>query len=98
MSCSKDGDASIIGTASTSDGAVLEGITVKLSTLDNELVEQVQTDSDGNFSFTGLDADNYYIGATITVDTEVWDTGNKPIMVYVSGEIIKEVALSLNAK
>lgn len=98
LSCSKDGDGSIIGTASANDEAILSGITVKLFSLDSELLQQTETDSAGNFSFTSLDAENYYIGATITVDGEVWDTGNGPILVYVGGEIEKEIPLTLNKK
>lgn len=97
IACSKD-DGSIIGTASADGGNVVDGITVKLYTENTELITETTTDNDGNFAFHGLEAGNYYIGATITVGGEVWDTGNRPQMVYVSGEIEKEVTLQLNKK
>ncbi|MCH4553847.1 SdrD B-like domain-containing protein [Aestuariibaculum lutulentum] len=97
-SCSKKNDGSIIGTASAAGGEVTAGITVKLYGENTSFLRDTQTDSEGNFAFTGLDSGNYYIGATITVDGTVWDTGNKPRMVYVSDEIVEEVALSLTQK
>ncbi|MDO6603560.1 SdrD B-like domain-containing protein [Arenibacter palladensis] len=98
VSCNKNDEATIIGSASADGGEILSGITVKLYSEGTELLFDTKTDSEGNFSFTGLDAGNYYIGATITVDDVVWDTGNTPQIIYVSGEIVKEVALTLNAK
>ncbi|MCK0188343.1 SdrD B-like domain-containing protein [Arenibacter sp. F20364] len=98
VSCDKNNEASIIGSASADGGEVLSGITVKLYSEGTELLFDTKTDSEGNFSFTGLDAGNYYVGATITVGDVVWDTGNTPQIIYVSGEIVKEVALTLNAK
>lgn len=98
LSCSKDDEGSIIGTASANDGAVVSGITVKLFTLNTDLIAQAETDAEGNFSFAGLDADNYYIGATVTIASELWDTGNRAQLIYVGGEIQKEVALTLNKK
>lgn len=98
VSCDKNNEASIIGTASADGGEVLSGITVKLYSEDAELLLNTTTDGEGNFSFTDLDAGNYFIGATITVGDVVWDTGNTPQIIYVSGEIVKEVALTLNAK
>ena len=98
VSCSKNDEASIIGTASADGGEVLSGITVKLYSEDAELLFDTQTDGEGNFAFTGLEAGNYYIGATITIGDAVWDTGNTPQILYVSGEIVKEVALTLNEK
>ncbi|PXX27315.1 SdrD B-like domain-containing protein [Arenibacter sp. ARW7G5Y1] len=98
VSCNKNNEASIIGSASADSGEILSGITVKLYSESTELLFDTTTDGEGNFSFTGLDEGNYYIGATITVGDVVWDTGNTPQIIYVSGEIVKEVALTLNAK
>jgi len=97
IACSKE-DGSIIGTASADGGNVLQGITVKLYNEESEMLNETTTDNEGNFAFMGLEAGNYYIGATITVGGEVWDTGNRPQMVYVSDEIVKEVTLTLNKK
>jgi len=98
LSCSKDGEGSIMGTASANDKTILSGITVKLFSLSSELLQQTETDKEGNFNFNGLDAENYYIGATITVDGQIWDTGNSPMLIYIGDEIQKEIALTLNEK
>jgi len=98
ISCSKNNEASIIGTASADNGNVVSGITVKLYTENAALLMHTNTDNEGNYSFTGLEAGNYYVGATITVGDAVWDTGNTPQLVYVSDEIVKEVALTLNQR
>lgn len=98
LSCSKDDEASIIGTASADNGKVVTGITVKLYSENTNLLMNTQTDGEGNFSFTGLEAGNYFVGATTVVRDTIWDTGNTPPIVYVSDEIIKEVALTLNPK
>ena len=98
VSCSKDGEGSIFGSASADDDQVLSGITVKLYTEETALIMDTTTDGEGNFTFTGLDAGNYYIGATTMVRDSVWDTGNTPQIVYVGDEISKEVALTLNKK
>ena len=97
-SCSKNDEASIIGTASADGGNVTSGITVKLYSEGTDLLMETTTDSEGNFSFTGLEAGNYFVGATITVGDVVWDSGNTPQIFYVSGEIVKEVALTLTQK
>ncbi len=97
-SCSKDDEGSIKGTAKANDGAVVSGITVKLFNLNTDVISETETDGDGSFYFSGLDADNYYIGATITIDGEVYDTGNNAKLIYVGGEVEKEVALTLNMK
>lgn len=98
VSCSKDDEGSIFGSASADDENVLSGITVKLYTEETDLIRDTTTDGEGNFTFTGLEAGNYYIGATTVVRDTVWDTGNTPQVVYVGGEIAKEVALTLNKK
>nr|WP_299381711.1 SdrD B-like domain-containing protein [Allomuricauda sp.] len=98
VSCSKDDEASIIGTATADGGNVLSGITVKLYSENAALLRSTTTLSDGSFSFTGLSAGNYYVGATITVGDVVWDSGNTPQLVYVSDEIVKEIALTLTQK
>ena len=98
VSCSKNDDGSIIGTASADGGNIVSGITVKLYSEKAQLLKDTQTDSQGNFSFTGLSAGSYYIGATVTKDAVTWDTGNAPQIVYVGDEIVQEVALTLNEK
>lgn len=97
-SCSKNDDASIVGTASADDGNVTSGITVKLYSENTDFLMDTTTDGEGNFSFTGLEAGNYFVGATITVGDVVWDSGNTPQIFYVSGEIEKEVSLTLSQK
>ncbi len=97
FACSKD-EGTIIGTASADGGNVVSGITVKLYNDDASQLKETTTDSGGNFSFSGLEAGNYYIAATVSINGEVWDTGNTPQMVFVSGDIEKEVALTLSKK
>ncbi len=97
FACSKD-EGTIVGIASADGGNVLSGITVKLYDEDASMLKQTTTDNAGNFTFSGLESGNYYIGATITVNGEVWDTGNTPQMVFVSDDIEKEVTLTLNKK
>lgn len=98
VSCSKDEEGSIFGTASADEEKVLSGITVKLYTEESALIMDTMTDEEGNFSFDGLESGNYYIGATTIIRDTIWDTGNTPQIVYVGGEIAKEVALTLNKK
>ncbi len=98
VACSKSNDGTIIGTASADGGNVVSGITVKLYSEATQLVEETTTDNTGNFSFTGLETGNYYVAGTIVVGSDTWDSGNRPQMVYVSDEIVKEVALSLSMK
>jgi hypothetical protein len=97
VSCSKDG-GSIFGVASAAGGAVTSGITVKLYSEGANFLKDTQTDSEGNFKFSGLESGNYYIGATITVDGDIWDTGNRPKIVYVADDIDEEVTLNLTLK
>ena len=96
-SCTKD-QGKIIGTASADDGNILSGITVKLYDDDASLNSTTTTDNTGNFTFSDLEAGNYYIGATIISGTDTFDTGNRPQIVFVSDEIEKEVALNLTKK
>ena len=99
LSCSKNNEGSIVGTASTNDGAVVSDITVKLFDMNVDLISQTKTDAEGNFYFGGLNAGNYYVGATITIDGEIWDTAsNKNKLIYMGGETQKKVALILNKK
>ena len=95
LSCSENNQGSIEGTASADDGNVVSGITVKLYTENTKLLDKTQTDNEGNFVFTGLDSGNYYIGATVTINGEVWDTGNTPRIIYVGDEIVEIVSLTL---
>lgn len=95
MACeSKDGE--IWGTAEA--GETVAGITVKLYTMETDVYATTITNNEGEFSFSGLPEGNYYIGATIAIGGDVYDTGNTPQAIYVSGEIRKEVSLSLSMK
>lgn len=98
VSCSGDEQSMIMGVANLSDGTAIAGATVKLYDEDTQPITQINTDAEGGYSFTSLRSGNYYIGATVTVDGEVWDTGNLPQLVFVSDEIVKEVALTLSLK
>ncbi len=95
FACSND-DATVSGTASAGD--TVSGITVKLYDGALAVVKQTTTDASGNFVFSGLEEGNYYIGATITIDGSVWDSGNFPKAFFVSDEIEKEISLSLSKK
>ena len=95
--CSND-KGSVIGTASANGGAIISGITVQLFTMSNDLYTTTTTDSQGNFIFSDIENGNYYIAATVVSGADTYDTGNAPRIVYVSDEIVKEVALSLSKK
>ncbi len=92
----KKNDGKIHGVAEAGD--VVSGITVKLYTIETDIYATTTTDNEGEFWFEDLPAGNYYIGATTEIDGETWDTGNTPQVVYVSDEIVKEVALTLKKK
>lgn len=96
FSCQKNDEGSIFGTATAGD--VVSGITVKLYSEGTEFLMDTTTDTEGDFSFSGLEAGNYYIGATVNVNGEVWDTGNAPQIFYIGDEIAKEIALTLKKK
>lgn len=98
VACSGDEEGSIIGVASLDDGSTVAGVTVKLYDEDTQFITETNTDGEGDYSFMELKSGNYYIGATATVDGELWDTGNLPQLVFVSDEIVKEVALTLTKK
>lgn len=95
-SCEAD-KGMIKGTAVAENGdqTISSGITVKLYNSDAILKETTTTNSNGEFVFSDIKSGNYYIGATLVVGAETFDTGNRPQMVYVSDEIVKEVALTL---
>jgi predicted phage tail protein len=99
VSCSKK-DGTIKGTASAEDGdnVILSGISVMLYTDGAVLHSSTTTNNEGEFTFTGLANGNYYIGAAVAVGEDMFDTGNRPQMVYVNDEIVKEVALTLTKK
>lgn len=97
ISCSKS-DGTITGTASANDGAITSDITVKLYTTETDLHSTTMTNSEGEFAFTDLESGNYYIGATVIVNSDTFDTGFTPQLVYVSDEIVKEVTLTLNKR
>ncbi|MBS2212921.1 hypothetical protein KEM09_15995 [Carboxylicivirga mesophila] len=80
------------------DEVITSNITVNLYNSDSSLTETTTTNANGEFAFTDLNSGNYYIGATVTVGDQIFDTGNRPQMVYVNDDIVKEVALSLTAK
>ncbi len=98
VSCNKANNGMIDGTASADGGNIVSGITVKLYTIDAELYDTATTDNEGNFTFSDVKSGNYYIGATVEANGETYDTGNTPQVVYVSGEIVKEIALSLSKR
>ncbi len=97
VACSKDA-GSIIGTASADGGNILQGITVKLYDANANFLSETVTDSQGKFGFLNLETGNYYVAATITVNGEIWDTGNIQQMVYVGQEIEKKISLSLSRR
>ncbi len=96
--CSKSDEGKIIGTASADGGSIVSGITVKLYKMNTQLYTTTTTDSEGNFTLSGIESGNYYIGATVESGSIVYDTGNNNQIVYVSGEIVKEVTLSLSER
>lgn len=95
--CSNDKGA-IIGTAKADGGAIVSGITINLYTIGTDLYTSTTTDSNGNFTISNIENGNYYIAATVQSGGETYDTGNAPRVVYISDEIVKEVALSLSKK
>lgn len=97
FACEAD-EARIVGNASADDGNIVSGITVKLYDMDTDLIATTTTDSNGKFVFSDLESGNYYIGATVTVDGNTYDTGFTPQVVYVSDEISKEVSLTLTLR
>lgn len=98
VACNKADNGTIIGTASADGGNIVSGITVKLYTMETAEYATTTTDNEGNFTFSSIKSGNYYIGATVESGGETYDTGNTPQVVYVSGEIVKEVSLSLSKK
>jgi hypothetical protein len=98
VACNKDDNGTILGTASADSGNILSGITVKLYTMDAAVYTTTTTNNEGNFTISNVESGNYYIGATVESGGETYDTGNTPQVVYVSGEIVKEVSLSLSKK
>jgi hypothetical protein len=95
--CSKD-SGTITGKASADGGKVVQGITVKLYDEKANFMVETLTDGQGNFSFSKLASGNYYVAATITVGSDVWDTGNNPQLLYVGDDIVKKVTLTLTKK
>ncbi|NOR74137.1 MAG: hypothetical protein GQ525_03145, partial [Draconibacterium sp.] len=88
----------IIGIASADGGNIVSGITVKLYTMETAEYTSTTTDNEGNFTISNIESGNYYIAATVESGGETYDTGNTPQVVFVSGEIVKEVSLSLSQK
>lgn len=95
VACNKSNEGKIIGTASADGGNIVSGITVKLYKMNTELYTTTTTDSEGNFILSDIDSGNYYIAATVESGNVVYDTGNNNQVLYVNGEIVKEVTLSL---
>ncbi|MCF6331867.1 MAG: carboxypeptidase regulatory-like domain-containing protein [Draconibacterium sp.] len=95
MAC-KSKDGTIMGSAKAGD--TLSGITVNLYNMDSQLISTTSTDGNGNFVFSSLPSGNYYIGATIVIGSDTYDTGNLPKVVYVNDSIVKEISLTLTKK
>jgi hypothetical protein len=98
VACNKADKGTIVGTASADGGNIVSGITVQLYTMETELYTTTTTDNEGNFTFSDVESGNYYIAATVESGGETYDTGNTPQVVYVSGEIVKDISLSLSKK
>lgn len=98
VACNKADKGTITGMASADDGNITSGITVQLYTMETALYTTTTTDNEGNFTISDIESGNYYIAGTVESGGETYDTGNTPQVVYVSGEIIKEVSLTLNKK
>lgn len=98
VACNKEDNGTIVGTASADGGNITAGITVQLYTMESAMYTTTTTDNEGNFTISGIESGNYYIAGTVESGGETYDTGNTPQVVYVSGEIIKEVSLSLSKK
>ena len=98
IACNKADNGTIIGTASADGGNIVSGIAVKLYTMETVEYTSTTTDNEGNFTISNIESGNYYIAATVESGGETYDTGNTPQVVYVSGEIRKEVSLSLSMK
>ncbi|HSO88704.1 MAG TPA: SdrD B-like domain-containing protein [Draconibacterium sp.] len=98
VACTNDDNGVIIGTASADDGKIKAGITVQLYTMDTNLYTTTTTDNEGNFTISDIKSGNYYIAATVVSGGVTYDTGNTPQVLYVSGEIVKEVSLKLSKK
>jgi len=96
--CSSTDKGSIIGNASANGGTIVSGITVKLYTMGTDLHTTTTTDNEGKFTISNIESGNYYIAATVESGGETYDTGNAPQIVFISDEIVKEVALSLSKK
>ncbi len=96
--CSSTDKGTIIGTASADGGKIVSGITVQLFTMGTDLYTTTTTDNEGNFIISNIESGNYYIAATVESGGVTYDTGNAPRIVYISDEIVKEVALSLSKK
>jgi len=96
--CSSSNNGTIIGTASANGGAIVSGITVKLYSMGDDLYTTTTTNSEGNFTISNIESGNYYIAGTVVSGADTYDTGNAPKIVYISDEIVKEVALSLSKK
>ncbi len=95
ISC-KSKDGTITGTAIAN--GTHAGITVKLYSTETQLLKTTTTDESGRFEFSNLVNENYFVGATIVIGTDTYDTGNLPQIVYVNDKIVKEVALTLTKK
>lgn len=98
VACNSADKGTIMGTASADGGNITAGITVQLYTMNTNLYTTTTTDNEGNFTISNIESGNYYIAATVQSGGETYDTGNTPMVVYVSDEIVKEVSLSLSKK
>ena len=98
VACNDKDNGTITGIASADGGNITAGITVQLYTMETALYTTTTTDNEGNFTISGIESGNYYIAGTVESGGETYDTGNTQQVVYVSGDIIKEVTLTLNKK
>lgn len=99
VSCESD-KANIQGTAEAVNGenVYLKNIEVKLYGENENLVTTTKTNDKGDFFFSDLEDGNYYIGATLKVNDEIFDSGNVPQLFYVSDEITKKISIALTKK
>lgn len=98
--CSKE-DGTIIGTTKVEGSGVsslMADITVKLYDSPTSVYKTTTTDSNGDFVFTGLESGNYFVGATIVINGDTYDTGNVQYQVYVGDDIERPVSLTLTKR
>ncbi|RIJ45998.1 hypothetical protein D1614_20995 [Maribellus luteus] len=98
--CSEE-DGTIIGTTKVEGSGVeaqMANITVKLYDSPTSVYKTTTTDTNGDFIFTGLESGNYFVGATVVINGDTYDTGNVQYQVYVGGDIERPVSLTLTKR